>query len=279
NLETEILVCQICKKRGHSDDKCRLRDPRSARPVNALQSNVIFCQLCSKPGHNAKMYRNNNNVPFLSPKAIIASPRSESLFYVRVENPEIKIGYIPKIKLAHGIYLGDTIVESVSGKTYLNIISTLDEEVKVQVPTLRLKPLDELFDNHKLTIETQDDRTKITDIQVDFSGLNHQEQEGFRTFLVNSTPLGCEEGSNQSSLRNATQFNFEESKGKDFLILPEEIKFSRVGTSMSNNNQTSRVINEELAKITKLYDQDVRSSYSYEKESKPSSKIPASTQV
>jgi len=34
------------------------------------------------------------NVPFFSPETIIASPRSEYLFYVRVENPEIKIGYI-----------------------------------------------------------------------------------------------------------------------------------------------------------------------------------------
>ena len=116
-------------------------------------------------------------VPFLSPETVIAPPRTESLFYVRVENPEIKIGYIPRIKIAHGIYLGDTIVEAVSGKAYLNIISTLDEEVEVQVPTLRLKPLDELFDNHKLTIEKQDDRTKTTDIQVDFSGLNHQERK------------------------------------------------------------------------------------------------------
>ncbi|KYQ60105.1 hypothetical protein ALC60_00849 [Trachymyrmex zeteki] len=45
-----------------------------------------------------------------------SSPRSESSFYVKIENPEIKIGYIPKLKIAHGIYLEDTIVENVSGK-------------------------------------------------------------------------------------------------------------------------------------------------------------------
>jgi len=61
------------------------------------------------------------NVTFFSPETIIASPRSESLFYVRVRNPEIKIGCIPKLKIAHGIYLGDTIVENVSGKAYLNV--------------------------------------------------------------------------------------------------------------------------------------------------------------
>ena len=44
---------------------------------------------------------------------------------MRIENPEIKIGYIPKIKVAHEIYLGDTIVENVSEKAFLNVISTL----------------------------------------------------------------------------------------------------------------------------------------------------------
>jgi len=48
-------------------------------------------------------------------------------------------GYISRLKVEHGIYLGDTIVENVSGKAYLNIISILDEEVEVRVPTLHLK--------------------------------------------------------------------------------------------------------------------------------------------
>ncbi|KYQ60768.1 hypothetical protein ALC60_00172, partial [Trachymyrmex zeteki] len=86
----------------------------------------------------------------------------ESLFYVRIENPEIKIGYIPKIKVAHGVYLGDTIVENVSGRAFLNIISTLDEEVEVQVPTLRLKPLNELFDDY------EGYREEIADTQAKF---------------------------------------------------------------------------------------------------------------
>jgi len=59
-------------------------------------------------------------------------------------------------------------------------------------------------------------------------------EDGFRTSLINSIPVDCEKESNQISLRNVTQFYLKESKGKDFLILPEEINFSR-GTSMDNN--------------------------------------------
>jgi len=47
---------------------------------------------------------------------------------VRLGNPEIKIRYILKLKIAYGIYLGDTIIENVSGKAYLNVISTLEAQ-------------------------------------------------------------------------------------------------------------------------------------------------------
>ena len=45
-------------------------------------------------------------------------------------------------------------IENVAGKPYLNVINTLDEEIEVQVPILRLKLLNELFDNHVLNIKT-----------------------------------------------------------------------------------------------------------------------------
>ena len=61
NLGTEILICQICKKRGHSADKCWLRDPQNRRPIKLVQENVIKCQLCSKSGHNAKNCLSNNS--------------------------------------------------------------------------------------------------------------------------------------------------------------------------------------------------------------------------
>ena len=124
---------------------------------------IFFKQISSKIDY-AKGYLDISGItiPFFSPETITASPRTESLFYVRIENPEIKIGYIPKIKIAHGIYLGDTIVENVSGKAFLNVISTLDEEVEVQVPILRLKPLNELFDNYEgYQLETADMQTKF----------------------------------------------------------------------------------------------------------------------
>jgi len=57
----EILICQIYKKRGHSADKCQLRDPQARQSVNILQGNNIVCQICSRSRRNAKNRTNNNN--------------------------------------------------------------------------------------------------------------------------------------------------------------------------------------------------------------------------
>ncbi|KYN30081.1 hypothetical protein ALC57_00458, partial [Trachymyrmex cornetzi] len=156
------IICHICNNSGHIATDCRSKSNQQSNSKNSL-----FCRYCKETGHllelcQLRIASNNRR------KTIIASPRLESLFCVRVENPEI-IRYIPRIKIAHGIYLGDTIVENVSGKAYLNVISTLDEEVEVQVPTMRLKPLDELFDNKLENPETQEGRTEIADMQVDFT--------------------------------------------------------------------------------------------------------------
>lgn len=39
--EIEILIYQICKKRGHNAGKCRLRDPQTWSSVNVIQRNRI----------------------------------------------------------------------------------------------------------------------------------------------------------------------------------------------------------------------------------------------
>jgi len=138
--------------------------------------NDFFKQTSSKIDY-AKRYLDLSgiNVPFFSPETIIASPRSESLFYVRVGNPEIKIEYIPKLKIAHGIYLEDTIVENVSGKAYLNVISTLVEKVEFQVPTLRLKPLNELLDNYESNVEAQNNQREVANTQ--FNSIYQEDNE------------------------------------------------------------------------------------------------------
>ena len=89
-------------------------------PQAGLLGNDFFQQTSSNIDYaTGHLNVSGISTPFLSPETITAFPRSESLFYIRVENPEIKIGYLPKLKIAHGIYLGDCIVENNSGKAYV----------------------------------------------------------------------------------------------------------------------------------------------------------------
>jgi len=41
----------------------------------------------------------------------------------------------------------------------------LDKEVEIQVPTLRLKLLNKLFDNYESNVEAQDNQREVADMQ------------------------------------------------------------------------------------------------------------------
>jgi len=66
-------------------------------------------------------------------------------------------------------------------------------------------------------------------------------EECSQTSLVNS--IDCEEGSNQTSLRNTTSFYSKESKRKNSLILLENIKFPKVGMPKKDNYNQNDITN------------------------------------
>jgi len=96
--------------------------------------------------------------------------------------------------------------------------------------------------------------------------------------MVNSTPIDCEEGSNQTYLRNTTQSYLQKLKGKDTLT-SKKLKFPRIGISTGNNNEISHVTLEELTKGIQLRNSNNKSPYNCKKKNNPSSKILASTRI
>ena len=149
---------------------------------------------------------------------------------MRIGNPEIKIGYIPKLKIAHGIYLGNTIVENVSGKAYLSVISTLDEEVEVQVPTLRLKPLNELFDNDSSSIEMRGNQNEIINVQ---SCLTHP-----KDIQIHFEDCSNDASSNNDGITNGDVLTGDKSNRKineSFEIFDENKSMRRIKKSRKNS--------------------------------------------
>jgi len=51
----------------------------------------------------------------------------------------------------------------------------LDEEVEVQVSTLRFKPLNELFDNYESNVEAQTNQREVADIQ--FNSIHSEDNQ------------------------------------------------------------------------------------------------------
>jgi len=92
---------------------------------SSILGNDSFKQISSKIDYEgiSRYIRNYYTLLFFKNHYSISANRIIVLHENR--KSEIKIEYIPKIKVAHEIYLGDTIVENVSEKAFLNVISTL----------------------------------------------------------------------------------------------------------------------------------------------------------
>ncbi|XP_067209984.1 repetitive organellar protein-like [Linepithema humile] len=315
------------------------------------------------------------NIPFASPEIIIIPPRSSSLFYIRVKNSEIDIGYVPRIKLIQGVYSEDAIVENLSGKAFLKVTSNLDEEVEVRVPTLRLRPLDEMFNDKRIesidiiqestdpksnalnklkNLETKNEnnnydkktemleegiknkikkesknKNKLNSVKIkneniveikegriktppnnskilreenlQTSPLNNLlsnskifDQRSYRTSPPNpkipgggsyqtspenSSPVVCEEGSNQTSLRNLTQ----NSKGRRSISFLEDIKFPKVGALIKDTEdkriENSYITIRELLNKIQHYNPNIMNNNKIKNKNKPSLKVIALSQI
>jgi len=179
-----------------------------------------------------------------------------------VENPEIKVGYIPKLKIAHGIYLGDTIVENIAGKAYLNVLSTLNEEMDVHVPIIRLTSLNNLLGNQEKDFEVLWNQEQPTDkreeathevfnkilnefddreskVKIENKTKNRQNEDHQDNIITKEAQnedrkeiLNQEENKNKIQTQNKTKINGEnkimnknEKKNKDYLNNLNNSKF------------------------------------------------------
>lgn len=65
--------------------------------------------------------------------------RSRAVSYIRVANSEIPEGYVPRLHIHDGVYLGDAIVSNRDGKAYLCAINSTLADVEFPVPTVELE--------------------------------------------------------------------------------------------------------------------------------------------
>lgn len=81
----------------------------------------------------------NIYVAFNDYETIPIFPRTSVPFKIRITNPEIQTGYIPRQTVMDGIYLGDAAVTNDKGYAHLRVFNTTDQEFDLVVPSLPLE--------------------------------------------------------------------------------------------------------------------------------------------
>ncbi|XP_039308185.1 uncharacterized protein LOC120358336 [Solenopsis invicta] len=122
--------------------------------------------------------------PFKKYETIVVPPRTNTGFVVLISNPEIKTGYIPRLKICEGVYAGDSLVTCINDKAYIRIINTLDHEIEVLIPTLRIEEVAQIAD--KLPTSTEIEKTPLLN-QNSPKNENHKLLQSSKNNIINTT--------------------------------------------------------------------------------------------
>ncbi|KAH0563596.1 hypothetical protein KQX54_002791 [Cotesia glomerata] len=119
-------------------------------PHAGLVGSEFFATHGAKIDYENKIFEiDNQKYPFKQANRVTNGvmyipPRSESTFYVKVNNPQIREGYIPKLKLCKGVFAGSCLVSIRKNRAYLQVYNTTEDEVAVRIPTLTTREIERI---------------------------------------------------------------------------------------------------------------------------------------
>ncbi|XP_057329925.1 uncharacterized protein LOC130670528 [Microplitis mediator] len=128
---------------------------------------VLYSQGCLKV--------QGNRINFEREETIVVPARTKSGFYVRVANPEIETGYVGRLRIQKGIYLGEAVVTNRCGRAYMYIVNSTPNEVEIAIPVVTLEPYqeidyfnafvkyEELFDGRKTVCVDGEDAVRVSE--------------------------------------------------------------------------------------------------------------------
>lgn len=70
--------------------------------------------------------------------------RTRKQIFVRVANPDIRYGYVPKLDVGPQVYLGNAVVSNHEGIAPLYVINSMEEDIELAIPTVKLHPFEEM---------------------------------------------------------------------------------------------------------------------------------------
>jgi len=113
------------------------------------------------------------NIPFEpredNEETLIIPGRAISQMHIKIANPELKEGYVPRLNVIEGIYLGNALVTVRDKKEYLQVINTNEKDHEIYVPTIKIY---EFEANESLTNSNTNTNSKSNTISNSNSNSN-----------------------------------------------------------------------------------------------------------
>ena len=81
----------------------------------------------------------NHCYPFKSTNTSTIPARKVTTFYVQIKNTEKSEGYILRLHIQDGVYVGDAVVKNHEGKAYLKFANTNEMPITLSVPIVKLE--------------------------------------------------------------------------------------------------------------------------------------------
>lgn len=134
-----------------------------------------------------------NGVPyyFHNDETVTIPARTRKQIFVRVANPEIRCGYIPKLNAGSQVYLGNAVVSNRDGVAHLYVINSSDEDVELAIPTVKIYPFTE-FKNQEIDANNVEegpisDKTRVDKILrlLRLDHLNTEEKTSVTRLVTN----------------------------------------------------------------------------------------------
>jgi len=100
--------------------------------------------------------------------------------FIRIANPKVKYGYIPKLNAGPQVYLGNAVVFNRHGIAHLYAINSSDEDIELAVPTVKIYPFEEIkadeISREEIEKDVKEDETRIEKI-LNLLCLDHLNEE------------------------------------------------------------------------------------------------------
>ncbi|KYM99638.1 hypothetical protein ALC62_09606 [Cyphomyrmex costatus] len=193
----------------------------------------------------------NCSFPFKEKESVVIPPRMNSGLTIRISNPEIKTGYLPRLLSYDGIYAGDTLVTCVNDKAYIKVLNTLEYGVEFLIPTLRLHEVagisDRPGDSTKppLVSNSLNNVTPVTRVlskpsqgtmlEVNSSSISHKSSSINQDISAHNQPNRIDNLTHSASRREASN----STKSQTSIAIPVESFSCTNGASISNLPKSS----------------------------------------